>query len=107
MKPPADTLWLFHFDGLRLKAKSMKTSEIRECGVYLLPDGREVVASNSGGFFKLYDPLAWKYLGPPLYEVREQGSLTCFGRPTPWRVADLIDKRQTAEERPLVFGKSA
>ncbi|HEX8494278.1 MAG TPA: hypothetical protein VF658_15625 [Pyrinomonadaceae bacterium] len=85
----------------------MKTSEIKDCGVYQLPDGREVIASHSGGFFKLYDPLAWKYLGPPLYEIREQGSLTCFGRPTPWRVADLIDKRQIAPTRPLVFGKSA
>lgn len=90
-----------------MKVNSMKTNEIRECGIYLLPDGREVIASDSGGFFKLYDPLAWKYLGPPLYEIREQGSLTCFGRPTPWRVADLIDKKQTASTRPLVFGKSA
>ena len=85
----------------------MKLNEIRECGVYLLPDGREVIASGTGGFFKLYDPLAWKYLGPPLYEVRDEGRLTCFGRPTPWRVADLVDKRQKADNRPLVFGKSA
>jgi hypothetical protein len=85
----------------------MKISEIREGGVYMLPDGREVVASESGGFFKLYDPLAWKYLGPPLYEVRDETQLTCFGRPTPWRVRDLVDKGQTAPTRPLVFGKSA
>jgi hypothetical protein len=85
----------------------MKLNEMRECGVYLLPDGRELIASGSGGFFKLYDPLAWKYLGPPLYEVRAEGSLTCFGRPTPWRIADLVDKRQKAEDRPLVFGKTA
>ncbi|HEX8000100.1 MAG TPA: hypothetical protein VF528_17060 [Pyrinomonadaceae bacterium] len=84
----------------------MKISEIREGGVYMLPDGREVVASESGGFFKLYDPLAWKYLGPPLYEVRDEARLTCFGRPTPWRIADLVDKGQTAPTRPLVFGKS-
>lgn len=85
----------------------MQFDEMRERGIYQLPDGREVIASGSGDFFKLYDPLAWKYLGPPLYEIREQGHLTCFGRPTPWRVADLIDKRQKAQDRPLVFGKSA
>jgi hypothetical protein len=85
----------------------MKLNEMRERGVYLLPDGRELIASGSGGFFKLYDPLAWKYLGPPLYEIRDETRLTCFGRPTPWRITDLVDKQQTAENRPLVFGKSA
>jgi hypothetical protein len=85
----------------------MEIGKIRECGVYLLPDGRELIASGSGGFFKLYDPLAWKYLGPPLYEIRDAMRLTCFGRPTPWSVHDLIDKRQTAPLRPQVFGKSA
>ncbi|MDX6692741.1 MAG: hypothetical protein QOF02_344 [Blastocatellia bacterium] len=85
----------------------MEIDEIKEGGVYLLPDGRELIASGSGGFFKLYDPLAWEYLGPPLYEIRDSARLTCFGRPTPWRVQDLIDKRQTAPHRPLVFGKSA
>jgi hypothetical protein len=83
----------------------MKLNEIRDGGVYLLPDGKELVASRSGGFFKLYDTLAWQYLGPPLYEIREQEYLTCYGRPTPWRVADLVDKRQTAQSRPHVFGK--
>jgi hypothetical protein len=84
----------------------MKLNEIREGGVYQLPDGRELIASGNGGFFKLYDPLAWKYLGPPLYEIREQERLTSFGRPTPWRIRDLVDKGQTAPIRPLVFGKS-
>lgn len=84
----------------------MELDDMKECGVYLLPDGRELIASGSGGFFKLYDPQAWKYFGPPLYEIRDRKRLTCFGRPTPWRVADLIDKRQTAPSRPLVFGKT-
>lgn len=85
----------------------MKVDEIKEGGVYLLPDGRELIASRSGGFFKLYDRLAWTYLGPPLYEIRDEVRLTCFGRPTPWHVHDLVDKQQTAAHRPLVFGKSA
>ena len=84
----------------------MELDDIRERGVYLLPDGREVVASGSSGFFKFYDPLAWN-LGPPLYEIRDEACLTSMGRPTPWGVADLIDKRETAPSRPLVFGKSA
>lgn len=86
---------------------AMKLDEIRECGVYLLPDGREVIASGSEGFFKLYDPLAWKYLGPASYEIRDEECLTCMGRPTPWRVRDLVDKRQTAPSRLAAFGKPA
>ena len=69
----------------------MQRGEIKECGVYALPDGRELVAERGGkyGFFKLYDPLAWEYRGTPLYETDERGFLTSLGRPTPWRVEDL------------------
>ena len=79
----------------------MQVKEIRECGVYALPDGREVIAHGGGksGFFKLYDPLAWKYEGPPMYETNEQGVITSLGRPTPWRVEDLRDVGQTARQR--------
>lgn len=78
----------------------MQVKEIKECGVYAFPDGREVIAiSSKQGFFKFYDPLAWKYYGPPMYEVDERGKITSFGRPTPWRVEDLMDKGQTAPQR--------
>ena len=79
----------------------MQVKEIRECGVYALPDGREVIAHSGGkrGFFRLYDPLAWKYEGPPMYETNERGVITSLGRPTPWSVEDLKDVGQTAPQR--------
>ena len=69
----------------------MRPVEIKERGLYALPDGRELVAARGGkyGFFKLYDPLAWEYKGTPLYETDGRGFLTSLGRPTPWRVEDL------------------
>jgi hypothetical protein len=79
----------------------MQVKEIKECGVYALPDGREFVAhcSDRRGFFKLYDPLAWKYEGPPMYETDERGVLTSLGRPTPWRLEDLKEVGQTVAPR--------
>lgn len=65
--------------------------EIKESGLYALPDGRELVAARGGkyGFFKLYDPLTWEFKGTPLYETDGRGFLISLGRPTPWRVEDL------------------
>jgi hypothetical protein len=80
----------------------MRVKEIKECGVYALPDGRELIAhrsSGNSGFFRLYDPLAWKYEGPPMYETDGQGAITSLGRPTPWRVEDLKEVGQTAPQK--------
>ena len=79
----------------------MNLFEIQESGVYVLPDGREVIAQRGGrfGFFKLYDPLAWKYLGPAIYEADTQGRITSLGRPTPWRIDDLKDAGREAPIR--------
>jgi hypothetical protein len=79
----------------------MQVQEIKECGVYAFPDGREVVAYSGGrrGYFRLYDPVDWKYQGPPLYEADERGVITSSGRPTPWSVKDLMDVGQTAPQR--------
>jgi hypothetical protein len=69
----------------------MRQGEMRERGVYALPDGRKLVAESGGrfGFYKLYDPLAWKYEAPPIYETDGEGRITSLGMPTPWRVEDL------------------
>ena len=69
----------------------MQVDEIRECGLYALPDGRELIARGGGrfGFFKFYDPLAWKYEGPAMYEADATGKITSLGMPTPWHVEDL------------------
>jgi len=79
----------------------VRKSDFREGGVYALPDGREFIASESGLSFKLYDPLAWKYQGPALYETDGLGLLTSVGRPTPWSVDDLQDRGRTALRRSL------
>jgi hypothetical protein len=82
--------------------------DFRDGGVYALPDGRQLIASERARCFKLYDALAWKYEGPPLYEIERPSSmggdgttvaaalLTCIGRPTQWRVADLTETGQIA-----------
>lgn len=79
----------------------MNVIEMRERGVYVLPDGREVIAVKGGrfDFFKLYDPLAWKYLGPPIYEADGAGRITSLGRPTPWRVEDLKEAGHAPPQR--------
>lgn len=76
---------------VRKMSVEMHVNEMRECGVYALPDGRELVAHSGGrfGFFKFYDPLAWKFEGPPIYEMDVEGKITSLGIPTPWRVEDL------------------
>ena len=88
--------WAKMADG---KGVIVRKSDFREGGVYALPDGRELIASESGVCFKLYDPLAWKYQGPALYQTNQLDVLTCVGRPTPWRVGDLTDKGRTASRR--------
>lgn len=86
----------------------MQLKEIREYGVYVLPDGREVIAQGGGisGFFRLYDPLALKYEGPPMYETNERGVITSLGRPTPWSVGDLIEADARAGFDPRRDGAS-
>lgn len=76
--------------------------EIRDRGVYTLPDGSEVIAHRAGdkrGFFRLYDPVAWKFGGEAMYETDETGVITSLGRPTPWCLADLEDAGLTAPSR--------
>jgi hypothetical protein len=72
--------------------------ELRERGIYLLPDGDEVVASiGRGGGFALFNPTIWKRYGVPDYEVDAQGRLTRMGESTRWRLEDLNDTGRTAD----------
>ena len=65
--------------------------QLNNDGVYLLPDGREVIARrDEGSGYHLFDPR----LGPaaaPIYFVGKEGKISFCGRPVPWEVADLID----------------
>jgi hypothetical protein len=87
--------------GRREEITAMQVKEIRDRGVYALPDGRPLIADSGGkdGFFRLYDPLDWKAAGPPMYETNERGFITSAGRPTPWSVKDLKEVGQVAPQR--------
>jgi hypothetical protein len=72
--------------------------DLRERGVYTLPDGEEFVASFArGGGFALFNPQIWKRYGVPDYEVDPLGRVTQLGQSTRWRVDDLVDTGRTAE----------
>lgn len=73
---------------------------MREGGVYALPDGRRLVATHDhrGGYF-LYAPQVWSAFrgwGPAEYDVMPEGPIvTCEGEQTPWNVNDLVDTGET------------
>jgi hypothetical protein len=77
--------------------------ELRQGGVYSLPDGTELVAAAApGGRHLLYHPRVWAGHArvvekPVAYVVTPEGHIfTSAGRLTPWRVEDLTDLRRTA-----------
>jgi hypothetical protein len=80
-------------DPISLLLPDMQLNDDR---IYLLPDGREVIARKTEGMgYQLFDPR----LGPaaaPIYFVCEEGKLSFWGRPVPWVVADLTDTGRTA-----------
>ena len=72
--------------------------ELRERGVYRLPDGEELVASVArGGGYALYDPQVWKRYGVPDYLIDAKGRVTRMGQSTILTAEDLIDTGQTAD----------
>lgn len=72
--------------------------ELRERGVYRLPDGEELVASVArGGCYALYDPQVWKRYGLPDYQIDAKGRVTRMGQSTILTAEDLIDTGQTAD----------
>ena len=72
--------------------------DLRERGIYRLPEGEELVASVArGGGYALYNPQIWKRYGVPDYEVDAQGRLTRMGESTRLRIDDLTDTGRTAD----------
>jgi hypothetical protein len=74
--------------------------ELRERGIYALPEGGEFVVH--GGFqagYVLYTPAAWEFFGIHAYESDEAGKIHFHGRSTCWHVDDLIDTSRTARSR--------
>jgi hypothetical protein len=72
--------------------------ELRERGLYRLPDGGEFVATAAtrGAGYTLYDPQVFKRYGLPDYQIDAQGRLNRMGESTRWMAEDLIDTGQTA-----------
>ena len=73
--------------------------QLKERGVYRLPDGREVVALRglqSGHF--LYSSDALDHYKLPEYEVNEAGQLISGGEATGWSIHDLADTGRSFSE---------
>ena len=65
--------------------------ELKDHGVYALPDGREFVvrAGSHGGYF-LHD-LRLGVSSAPIYLIDGSGQFLFWGRPTSWNLSDLHD----------------
>ena len=75
-------------------------TELREQGIYALPDGREFVAhAVFRGGYVLYATGDWEFSGLHVYETNVEGQIRSKGRPTSWRVEDLTDTSRTARSR--------
>jgi len=74
--------------------------QLREQGIYTLPEGGEFVAhAVLDGGYVLYTPGAWEFFGTHLYEADGRGTINLYGRSTRWQIKDLIDTRRTARSR--------
>lgn len=76
----------------------MQAIELREQGIYCLPDNREFVvcmASDNAGYL-LYNPEAWRRHALPDYRTQINGRILSRGIVTRWRVEDLRDTGRTA-----------
>ena len=85
----------------------LSLTSMREGGVYLLPDGEEVIAraDRRGGYF-LYRPKVWVRFqgwGPAEYDVEPEGRIVSCDRERalPWCIQDLVDTGETKSARPL------
>ena len=65
--------------------------------IYLLPDGRELMASGDGSTFYGLADNGYDLLR---YELDEQGGLACAGRITAWSLDDL--RRQANDLAPCL-----
>jgi hypothetical protein len=74
--------------------------ELRERGIYTLPDGREFVVHTAfrGGHI-LYTPSGWEFFGPSTYNTGADGIICSNSRTTHWNIRDLTDTGKTARSR--------
>jgi len=72
---------------------------LNENSIYVLPDGREVIARSGthGGYF-LHDRLKGS-MAPPLYLIDKSGQLLSWGRVTRWTINDLREIRHISPQQ--------
>jgi hypothetical protein len=72
--------------------------ELRERGIYRLPDAREFVVrrTSDGAAFLLYSVQTWTGYTTAAYRAEPGGRVLSRGTVTRWRVADLVDTGRTA-----------
>jgi hypothetical protein len=86
--------------------------QLRERGIYLLPDGQSLVASKlrqstaDGGRILsrigsevscfLFSRYHWAFHGAPDYEVTQEGKLMASSQTASWRIDELKDTHATA-----------
>jgi hypothetical protein len=77
---------------------------LRLGGVYVLPNGKELIAGvGREGHYFLYHPLVWKIgrwiVSMPIeYEIDAEGRVICSGGQTAsWRFEDLVDTGRSLE----------
>lgn len=70
--------------------------QLRDGGVYTMPNGKEVVARSSSrcGYYLYASPTIIYAL--PIYEVVATGQIYAAGRPTPWNIHDIADTNLNA-----------
>jgi hypothetical protein len=80
--------------------KTAVMQNLRERGIYAMPDGREFVAhAVFRGGYVFYTPEDWDRFGPHAHESTADGHLRWNGQPDQWRTEDLIDTGRTARSR--------
>ena len=74
--------------------------QLRERGIYTLPEGGEFVAhAVFRGGYVFYTPVAWEFFGMHAYESDGTGDIYFNGQSTRWQIKDLTDAGRTARSR--------
>jgi hypothetical protein len=72
---------------------------LREGGIYSLPNGRElVVLRKHENGRRIYTLGGWERFETTEYDVNEAGRLICHGRLTAWDITNLKDTGRSANE---------
>jgi hypothetical protein len=87
-------------------------AELRECGIYEMPNGKKLVASRfrrttsdgrrilsaigSNISYFLFSQYQWAFHGAPEFEVGPRGELLSTMSPADWAIEELVDTGHTA-----------